>query len=159
MRRIIILIMVLSLSPLATGPAAGDDTAAVRELRTRILDTARKYLGARYNYGGTGAKGFDCSGFVQFVYRECGIALPRSTVDQFVRGKKIDLDEARPGDLLFFRIWGGRVSHVGIFVSAGRFIHAPTWGKRVSYADMNLPYWKRTFAGAITYFTEGAPAR
>jgi cell wall-associated NlpC family hydrolase len=126
--------------------AAGAD-----EMRNRIIKTAEKYLGARYNYGGMTTKGFDCSGFVQYVFRENGITLPRSTVDQFERGKKIELSEAKPGDLVFFNIYGKRISHVGIFVSKAVFIHAPTWGKRVSFADMNLDYWKRSFVGAVTY--------
>jgi cell wall-associated NlpC family hydrolase len=96
--------------------------------------------------------GFDCSGFVQFVFRENGITLPRSTVDQFERGKRIELADAKPGDLVFFNIYGRRVSHVGIFVRKAVFIHAPTWGKRVSFADMGLDYWKRSFVGAVTYF-------
>lgn len=125
-----------------------DDTT---DLRARIIDTAKKYLGARYNYGGMGANGFDCSGFVQHVFRENGITLPRSTPNQFEGGKKIDMEEARPGDLLFFRIYNGRISHVGIFVEKSVFIHAPSHGKHVSFADMNLGYWKNKFAGAVTY--------
>ena len=120
-------------------------------LRTRIIDTAKKYLGARYNYGGMSTSGFDCSGFVQYVFRENGIQLPRSTPDQFEGGKKIDLEDAKPGDLVFFRIYNGRISHVGIFVEKTVFIHAPSHGKCVSFADMNLEYWKKKFAGAVTY--------
>jgi cell wall-associated NlpC family hydrolase len=120
-------------------------------LRTGILDTAKKHIGDRYNYGGMGAKGFDCSGFVQFVYRENGITLPRSTVDQYEGGRKIGLDDARPGDLVFFKIYKRRISHVGIFIDKSRFIHAPSWGKRVGIADMNLEYWQRSFVGAVTY--------
>jgi cell wall-associated NlpC family hydrolase len=121
------------------------------DLRTGILDTAKKYIGARYNYGGISTEGFDCSGFVQFVYRENGIALPRSTVDQFEKGKKIDFNDAKPGDLVFFRIYRNRISHVGIFISKSQFIHAPSRGKRVGYADMNLEYWQKSFAGTVTY--------
>lgn len=130
-----------------TGGIAGDFS----DKRALIIKTAEKYLGARYNYGGMTTSGFDCSGFVQFVFRENGITLPRSTVDQFERGKKIDLSDAKPGDLVFFNIYGARISHVGIFAGKSLFIHAPTWGKRVSYADMNLPYWKKTFVGAVRY--------
>jgi len=121
------------------------------ELRAGIILTAKKHLGALYRYGGMGARGFDCSGFAQFVYRENGITLPRSTVDQYEQGRKIDLADAKPGDLLFFKIYRNRVSHVGIFVDSDTFIHAPTWGKRVSFANMNLDYWRRTFVGAASY--------
>ncbi len=135
-----------------TTTAAGSGDSAV--LRTRILDTAKKHIGARYNYGGMSTKGFDCSGFVQFVYRENGISLPRSTVDQFEKGKKIGLDDAKPGDLVFFRIYNNRISHVGIFITKSRFIHAPSRGKRVGFADMNLNYWQKSFVGAVTFIEQ-----
>ena len=146
---LITLILVCAIPPRypVNGYAADTD-----EMRSRIIKTAEKYLGARYNYGGMSTSGFDCSGFVQFVFRQNGITLPRSTVDQFERGKKIELSDAKPGDLVFFNIYGRRVSHVGIFVRTAVFIHAPTWGKRVSFADMNLDYWKKSFVGAVTYF-------
>ncbi|MBN2078975.1 MAG: C40 family peptidase [Spirochaetes bacterium] len=141
----------------ATGPNAG---RTEEELRAAIILTAKKHLGALYRYGGMGARGFDCSGFAQFVYRENGIALPRSTVDQYERGRKIDLADAKQGDLLFFKIYRNRVSHVGIYVDKSTFIHAPTWGKRVSFANMNLDYWKRTFVGAATYIgVKAGPAK
>lgn len=137
-----------------TAEAPGADRTE-DELRAGIILTAKKHLGALYRYGGMGARGFDCSGFAQFVYRENGIALPRSTVDQYEQGRKIDLADAKPGDLLFFKIYRNRVSHVGIYVDARTFIHAPTWGKRVSFANMNLDYWKRTFVGAASYIGNG----
>lgn len=138
---------------LAAGAPGADRTE--EELRAGIILTAKKHLGALYRYGGMGARGFDCSGFAQFVYRENGITLPRSTVDQYEQGRKIDLADAKPGDLLFFKIYRNRVSHVGIYVDAHTFIHAPTWGKRVSFANMKLDYWKRTFVGAASYIGNG----
>lgn len=140
------------LASLCAAGAFAFDTAG---LRSRIIDTAKKHLGARYNYGGAGRSGFDCSGFVQHVFHENGIELPRSTPDQFAGGRKIELDAVQPGDLVFFRIYGGRISHVGIFVAQTTFIHAPSSGKRVSFADMDLGYWKKRFAGAVTYIGQG----
>lgn len=145
---LIIAILICAIHPYGT---TGGTAADSGDKRAQIIKTAEKYLGARYNYGGMTTNGFDCSGFVQFVFRENGIDLPRSTVDQFERGKKIELSDAKPGDLVFFNINGARISHVGIFAGKSAFIHAPTWGKRVSYADMNLDYWKKTFVGAATY--------
>lgn len=149
-----ILIMIILASAIYPYGMSGGIAADVSDKRAQIIKTAEKYLGARYNYGGMTTNGFDCSGFVQFVFRENGITLPRSTVDQFECGKKIDMHDAKPGDLVFFNIYGTRISHVGIFAGNSSFIHAPTWGKRVSYADMNLDYWKRTFVGAVTYLDE-----
>lgn len=138
------MIFSLALSLACVSLCAGD-------VRENILDTARKHIGDRYHYGGMSTSGFDCSGFVQYVYHENGINLPRSTVEQFEKGKKIDLNDAKPGDLVFFKIYRNRISHVGIFISKSRFIHAPSWGKRVGYADMNLEYWQKSFVGAVTY--------
>ena len=121
------------------------------ELRERLIATAKKYIGTIYRYGGMGVKGFDCSGYVQFVYREIGISLPRSTPDQFEQGTKIDRADIKPGDLLFYRIYGGRISHVGIYLGDSRFIHAPSFGRRVSITSMELAYWKSKFAGAVSY--------
>lgn len=140
----------LTCTLLNAAPVSHGDAEA-EKLRTRIIDTAKKYLGARYDYGGISTKGFDCSGFVQYVYRESGIILPRSTVGQFEQGKKIRLAEAKPGDLVFFKIYNDRISHVGILIQGSVFIHAPSSGKRVSFADMNLDYWKKSFAGAVMY--------
>ena len=158
MRTIPHLILTALTCTLLNAAAGGNSAADAEKLRTCIIDNAKKYLGARYNYGGMSTKGFDCSGFVQYVYRECGIKLPRSTVGQFEQGKKIDLADAKPGDLVFFRIYNDRISHVGIFMNGSVFIHAPSSGKRVSFADMNLEYWKKTFAGVVTYIDAGKPS-
>lgn len=120
--------------------------------RVRILETARSHLGAHYRYGGSGAGGFDCSGFVQFVYRKHGISLPRTAGEQFRLGTPIALEEAQPGDLLFWATYRSTVSHVGIYLGDGAFIHAPVPGKQVSIADMNLEYWRIRFRGAVTLF-------
>jgi cell wall-associated NlpC family hydrolase len=151
MKTISLVIITALAGSLLSAAAVSHGVVESEKLRTRIIDTAKKHLGARYNYGGIGSKGFDCSGFVQFVYRENGISLPRSTVGQFEKGKKIGLADAKPGDLVFFRIYNGRISHVGILVQGSVFIHAPSTGKCVSFADMNLEYWKKSFAGAVTY--------
>lgn len=124
---------------------AGDSRAA-------IIETARSHLGARYRYGGSGAGGFDCSGFVQFVYGRHGIALPRTAGEQFRAGTAIPVGEALPGDLLFWATYRADVSHVGIYLGNGTFIHAPVPGRQVSIADMNLEYWRSRFRGAVTFF-------
>jgi cell wall-associated NlpC family hydrolase len=119
--------------------------------RKSILRTARKYLGVPYRYGGDDPRGFDCSGFVMYVYEANNISLPRATKAQFDRGKRISLGRVRPGDLLFFQTSRRRISHVGIYAGKGRFIHAPSSGKRISYASLENIYWKKRFRGAATY--------
>lgn len=119
--------------------------------RTRIVRTARLYLGAPYKKGGATPNGFDCSGYVRYVYSKNGVLLPRSVKAQYGVGKKISLDELQSGDLVFYKTSREKYSHVGIYIGDHRFIHAPRTGKRVSYADMDKPYWKKRFAGTVTF--------
>lgn len=100
-----------------------------------ILDTADKYIGIPYVWGGTSPKGFDCSGFVQYVFRECGVKLSRTTYTQCVEGYAVSKDELMPGDLVFF---GSASSphHVGIYVGNGQYIHSPQTGDVVKYASL-----------------------
>jgi len=121
--------------------------------RSRIVRTAQRYLGVQYRHGGASPRrGFDCSGYVMYVYEKNGILLPRSVQRQYHAGRRIRLRQAKPGDLIFFRTSRGkRLSHVGIYMGGKRFIHAPRSGKRVSYADMNKPYWKKRYIGAVTF--------
>ncbi|OHD68871.1 MAG: hypothetical protein A2W19_15345 [Spirochaetes bacterium RBG_16_49_21] len=119
--------------------------------RMKIVRTAKRHLGVRYRNGGSSPDGFDCSGYVMYVYKRNGVLLPRTVKSQYYAGKKISFGTARPGDLIFFKITKKRYSHVGIYVGDGRFIHAPRTGKRVSYADMDKPYWKKRYIGAVTF--------
>jgi cell wall-associated NlpC family hydrolase len=128
------------------GQAGGD--VPFEKLRSGVVETAMSYIGSSYKRGGISSNGFDCSGFVQFVFRKHGILLARTSEGQFEQGERIDMENALPGDLVFFRIWKNKVSHVGIYLGDEKFIHAPTWGKKVSIAVMHIPYWRKTFAGA-----------
>ena len=121
--------------------------------RKRVVNTAKRYLGVPYRRGGATPEGFDCSGYVMYVFRRNGMSLPRSAEDQFHRGRRIALRAAGPGDLVFFNTQGGgRITHVGIYLGRGRFIHAPSTGKKVSITRLNNPYWKRRFIGSVTLY-------
>jgi hypothetical protein len=122
--------------------------------RKRIIETAEKYLGTKYKNGGAGPTGFDCSGFVMYVYGKNGMELSRTAIRQYEEGKKISMSRIKPGDLLFFKIHGGnKISHVGIYIGDGTFIHAPSSGKTVSYATIRNPYWRKRYCGAASYFS------
>ncbi len=121
--------------------------------RKQIINTATQYIGTPYRHGGSTPSGFDCSGYVYYVYNKNGIRISRSTAQQYAQGQKIPYTMAQPGDLLFFRIHNSQVSHVGIFIGNNTFIHAPSSGKHVRYDSINNPYWKKRFCGAVTYFT------
>ena len=109
---------------------------------------ARAMLGKPYRYGGTGPNGFDCSGLVYYSYQRAGIPVPRTTNAQLGAASPIRLGDLTPGDLLFFKLNRQPVSHVAIYTGKGRFIHAPSSGKRVSYGSMNDSYWKNRLIAA-----------
>ncbi len=113
-----------------------------------IIKTARQMLGAPYRYGGSTPRGFDCSGLVRYSYRQAGIQVPRTSSEQYRHAAKISVTQLQPGDLLFFRLQPPKVSHVGIYDRGGRFIHAPSSGKSVSYASLDNPYWRQHLIGA-----------
>lgn len=112
------------------------------------LEFARKMLGTPYRYGGNDPRGFDCSGLVQYAFNLAGIKLPRSSQDIFRASQRINPQEIRPGDLVFFAISSDKVSHVGIYADRNRFIHSPSSGKGVSYARLDNPYWQKHLTGA-----------
>ena len=113
---------------------------------------AATQLGAPYRYGGASPRGFDCSGLVYYSYRKAGIRVPRTTRAQLRNAHRVPPDKLQPGDLVFFRLGRGPVSHVGIYAGNNRFIHAPSSGKRVSSTTMNDPYWQARFIAAGRYF-------
>jgi len=112
---------------------------------------ATAMLGAPYRYGGSSPRGFDCSGLVYYAFRETGIRVPRTTSAQLRHAQPVALPQLQPGDLLFFRQRSSRVSHVGIYVGDGWFIHAPSRGKPVSYESMQSSYWKPRLVTAGRY--------
>ena len=110
----------------------------------RVVGYAKRFVGVRYVYGGsTPRSGFDCSGFVRYVYAHFGISLPHSSYAQFNDGRRVARGSLRPGDLVFFDGLG----HVGMYVGNGRFIHAPHSGTRVRIEKLAGWYSSR-FDGA-----------
>jgi cell wall-associated NlpC family hydrolase len=119
--------------------------------RSTIIQRAKSAIGDPYRYGGSKRGGFDCSGLVLYAYKDSKVALPRSSSAQYSKGKRIPFKQARPGDLVFFKTRGGRISHVGIYLGNYQFVHAPSSGKRVRIDTIKSSYWKRTYAGTVTY--------
>jgi peptidoglycan DL-endopeptidase CwlO len=106
---------------------------------TRVLQTADRYVGVPYVWGGNTPDGFDCSGFTKYVFARQGVSLPRTSREQSRVGQGVDLDFAafQPGDLLFFAEPGEAVSHVAIYVGDGQIIHASSAMGQVGYLDLN----------------------
>lgn len=115
----------------------------------RAAAHAAKMVGKPYRYGGDSpATGFDCSGLVQFSYKQAGEIVPRTTDDQRRRSRPVRLSELRRGDLLFFDQEGRKSSHVGIYLGGNRFVHAPSSGKRVRSDRLDGPYWRKHLSEA-----------
>ena len=113
-----------------------------------VADLALDFRGTPYKSGGTDPSGFDCSGLVQYVFARQGLAVPRLVSEQFDAGRPVDRPAIAPGDLVFFRIDGRDVSHVGIAVGSGAFVHAPKSKGIVRVESLDAPYWSERYAGA-----------
>lgn len=116
-------------------------------ITSKIINTAKKYIGVPYLWGGMTPNGFDCSGFTQYVFKKHGISIPRVSRDQFNFGTKISRANVQPGDLVFFNTSGSGVSHVGIYIGDGQFIHAST-SKGITIANFNSSIWINCYMGA-----------
>lgn len=111
----------------------------------RAVQFARRLIGVPYRWGGDSpATGFDCSGFVRFVYEHFGITLPHSSYADFDLGTRVSRASLRPGDLVFF----DGVGHVGMYIGNGRFIHAPHTGTDVQVTSMSDPWFEASYDGA-----------
>ena len=116
-------------------PRSPNPTAAA----SRVLNTADRYIGVPYVWGGNTPKGFDCSGFTKYVFAKNGVSLPRTSREQARVGNGVPLDfgAMRPGDLLLFAESGEAISHVAIYVGSGRIIHASSAMGGVNYLDLD----------------------
>ena len=130
------------------------DQAHSGELRNELVQTALRYLGIPYRWGGvTDQDGFDCSGLTMVCYRLNGLNLPRISKQQYSAGRAIGKEELRLGDLVFFATRKkGVVSHVGLYIGENRFIHAPRTGENVQIESLLHPYYAERFLGARSYF-------
>jgi cell wall-associated NlpC family hydrolase len=140
---------------LPPGPAATPPAGASPSLQDArglaIARDARALIGAPYRYGGHDLDGFDCSGLVSYVHRGQGVPVPRTAADQHRVARPVPRDALKPGDLVFFRIDSRQVSHVGVYVGEGRFVHAPRSGRPVGESRIDEPYFAERFAGAGTF--------
>ena len=122
-------------------------------LRNQIVKTAESYIGLPYRLGGSSPQeGFDCSGLAMAVYQLNGLNLPRSSKEQYASGDPVKRKKLLKGDLVFFKIsWGRKVSHVGVYVGDGKFIHAPGKGKAIRLSPLSNTYYTQRYAGGRSY--------
>ena len=122
-------------------------------IREELVKTAQSFVDVPYLWGGSSSDaGFDCSGLAMTVYQYNGLNLPRSSKEQYEAGAPVDHNSLLKGDLVFFSTTdGNKISHVGIYIGEGRFIHAPGGGKRVRMDSMSKSYYKKRYLGGRTY--------
>ena len=122
-------------------------TSAVKSAREDLVDYAKSFLGTRYVWGGASPSGFDCSGFTMYVYAHFGYRMSHGASDQLYAFTRVSSAQRLPGDLVFFSYGGGDISHVGIYLGGGAFIHATSnGGVKISYFD---GYYSSTYVGAV----------
>ncbi|SER67050.1 C40 family peptidase [Psychrobacillus sp. OK032] len=133
---------------LAAGTFAGNTEAASAVASNEIVSSAKNLIGIKYRYGGTTKAGFDCSGFIGYIYKNNGVNLPRTAAGMYSTGESVKKANLAVGDLVFFNTSGKGVSHVGMYIGSGKFIHAST-SKGVKIDKLNDPYyWGNKYVGA-----------
>ena len=147
-RRMFLASLLLGAVGCGSGRLAPVTRPGVHEPPAALAARARTLTGAAYRNGGSTPAGFDCSGFVQYLYTYAGVALPRTAEAQFDVGEHIGERSISAGDLVFFRIDGQHVSHVGIALGDGAFVHAPNSRSTVRLDRLDSRYWSERFAGA-----------
>lgn len=149
--------IVVNLEP--NGPGGVDPSAGLKipgSTLDSVCDLAKSYLGTPYRWGGTTPKAFDCSGFVRFLYAKLGVNLPRTARQQYKVGEKVTGALLQAGDLIFFDMMKGYVSHVGMYLGGGLFIHASNPHSGVKIDRLSKPVYSRHLVGARRYIPDSA---
>ena len=130
-----------------TEPEEEEPEEEASELGWRIVAEAKKYLGVPYVWAGSSPNGFDCSGYTQYVARACGISINRTAANQWKNGTYVAKEDLQPGDLVFFaNTYKAGISHVGIYVGNGEFLHAANEG--IAYGSLDSDHWTSHYYGA-----------
>jgi len=126
----------------------GGSTEIATDATKQLKKSAFSFLGTRYRFGGNSRSGMDCSSFVQHVFRELDINLPRTAREQYGTGAPVTSYDLQKGDLVFFRTYASYPSHVGIYLGENKMIHASSRDRKVVISSMDTPYYRSRFIGA-----------
>lgn len=146
------LLLLAACAPFQRGEPSDPITRPAESPGLAVLQAAESRIGAPYRFGGAGPDGFDCSGLVAYAHRQVGITVPRTAAEQYSKATPVDPRALRPGDLVFFRLSGRDVGHVGIYVGDDRFVHAPQSGGNVRVASLQDEWYRQRFVGAGRFY-------
>lgn len=133
-------------APSATAATRATSSSGIGQ---QIADLAKKYVGYPYVHGGSSPKGFDCSGFTSYLYRQFGITIARTVKGQLNNGRKVSRSEVQPGDILIYDTHGAGASHACLYIGNGNFVHASTPKSGVKINNMNQNYYKNRLVACI----------
>ena len=132
------------------GSVSSAQAAPAQSLGDRVVSTAFKYNGYRYRYGGASPSGFDCSGFVYYVYKQAGYTVGRDTNAQYNSGTRVGFSQLQPGDIvLFSNTYRRGLSHAAIYIGGGKIIHAVNESVGVTVSNLNSSYWRSHFTTGV----------
>jgi cell wall-associated NlpC family hydrolase len=132
----------------APATPAPDHSPVVDASIDAIVETALALRGSPYRNGGVDPSGFDCSGFVAYVFAQHGLLVSRTVAEQYREGRAVPSDGLQPGDLVFFSTVAPGASHVGIAIGGDEFVHAPSERGEVRIEHLSTPYWSARYLGA-----------
>ena len=136
-------------------PQPAETPAAPSTEGQRIVETAEKYLGTPYVWAGASPSGFDCSGFVYYVFKECGYSLNRTAAGIYSNGVGVSKAELQPGDTVHFTTTGSSgIGHVGIYIGDGQFIHSSSGSGKVIISSLSESYYTQHYVGARRIVTD-----
>ena len=132
------------------GSVSAAQAAPAEGLGSRVVSVAYKYNGYRYRYGGSSPAGFDCSGFVYYVYKQAGYTIGRDTNAQYNSGTRVSFNNLQPGDIvLFSNTYRRGLSHAAIYIGGGKIIHAVNESVGVTVSNLNSSYWRSHFTTGV----------
>lgn len=137
-------------TPARSGSARGVAAAPAGSVTGAVVGTAMNYVGSRYVFGGTTPRGFDCSGFVYYVFNKAGFSMGRSMGSELASGPHISSNQLQPGDLVYFsNTYQRGISHIGIYIGNGKMVHAGDESSGVTVSDLWSSYWAAHYTGAV----------
>jgi len=143
MRRVRAFVLISILLAGCAGAPQSSSSGPTKAAADQAASHALKMMGKPYRFGGSTPAGFDCSGLIQYSFRQAGVSIPRNTDEQRSASRPVRRADLRRGDLLFFDQEGKKNSHAGIYVGSGKFVHAPSSGKSVRRDSLDSAYWRK----------------